>query len=166
MKLCADVFRNVSSMPVDRDTSRLLVLSAWWARKHAWNNRVSRQMWSACCNSIPLFGISDEECWQCSAAYCRCNKESPETFSMGSVWSSAQTWLPVIFISFLVWHGRRRTTFWHNELQTSVDNWLKAQAAGFYDESIGKLAPRYEKYLRWSVDYVEKLLVVMAKCCK
>ena len=64
--------------------------------------------------------------------------------------------LPVIFISFLVWNGRRRTTFWHNELQTSVENWLKAQAAGFYDEGIGKLAPRYEKCLRRSVDFVEK----------
>ena len=25
--------------------------------------------------------------WQCSAAYCSCNKETPEAFSMGSVWS-------------------------------------------------------------------------------
>ena len=42
-----------------------------------------------------------------------------------------------------------------NELQTSVKKWLKAQAAGFYDEGIGKLVPRYEKCLRRSVDYVE-----------
>ena len=41
--------------------------------------------------------------------------------------SSAETWLPVIFISFLVWNGRRRTTFWQNELQTSVKTWLEAQ---------------------------------------
>ena len=34
---------------------------------------------------------------------------------------SAQTWLPVIFISFLVWNGHR-TTFWHNELQTNIEN--------------------------------------------
>ena len=27
----------------------------------------------------------------------------------------------------------------------SIENWLKAQAAGFYDEGIGKLVPHYEK---------------------
>ena len=59
--------------------------------------------------------------------------------------SSAWTWLPVISISFLIRNGRRRTTFWHNELQTSVKNWLKAQVAGFYDEGIGKLVPHDEK---------------------
>ena len=40
-------------------------------------------MWSECCNSIPLFRTSDMECclrycpssWQCSAAYCSCNKD-------------------------------------------------------------------------------------------
>ena len=69
--------------------------------------------------------------------------------------SSAQTWLPVIFISFLIRNGRRRTTFWHNELQTSVENWLKAQASGFYDEGIGKLVPCYEKYIRRSADYIK-----------
>ena len=69
---------------------------------------------------------------------------------------SARTWLPVIFISFLLWNGRRKTTFWYNELQTSVENWLKAQAAGFIDEGIEKLVSRYEKCLRRSVDYVEK----------
>ena len=66
--------------------------------------------------------------------------------------SSARTWLPVIFNSFLIWNGRKRTPFRHNELQTSVENWLKAQAAGFYDEGIGKLVPCYEKYLSRSVD--------------
>ena len=70
--------------------------------------------------------------------------------------SSTRTCLPMMFISFLVRNGRRRTTFWHNELQTSVVNWLKAQAAGFYDEGIGKLVPRYEKCVRRSVDYVEE----------
>ena len=30
-----------------------------------------------------------------------------------------------------------------NELQTSVENWLKAEEAGFYEEGIGKLVPRY-----------------------
>ena len=75
--------------------------------------------------------------WQCSAAYSSCNKEAPEAFSMVSVShppSSARTSLPVFFMSFHVWNGSRMTTFWHNELQTSVENWLKAQAVGFYDE--------------------------------
>ena len=70
--------------------------------------------------------------------------------------SSARTCLPMIFISLLVWNGLRWTTIWHYELQTSAENWLQAQAAGFYDEGIVKLVPRYEKCLRWSVDYVEK----------
>ena len=104
--------------------------------------------------------------WQCSATYCSCNKVAPEPFSMWSVWSSTGAWLPVIFISFLVWNCRRRTKFWHNELQTSVKNWLKAQASGFYDEGIEKLVPRYKKCLRRSVDYIEKWLVGVAKCCK
>ena len=43
-----------------------------------------------------------------------------------------------------------------NELQTSVENLLKAQAAGFYGEGIRKLVPRYEKCLCRSSDYVEK----------
>ena len=44
----------------------------------------------------------------------------------------------------------------YNELQTSVENWLKAQAAGFYDKGIGKLVLRYEKYPCLSDDYVER----------
>ena len=79
--------------------------------------------------------------WQCSAAQCRCNKEATKAFSMGcisSTPSSPQIWLRVVFISFFVWNGRSRTTFWHNELKISIENyWLKAQAAGFYDENIG-----------------------------
>ena len=92
-------------------------------------------MWSACCNSIPLFRTSDEECCpqvllhnnappHTAGATKRLLKrfrlevfDNPPTF--------ARTWLPVISISFLVWNGRRRTTFWDNELQTSVQNWLK-----------------------------------------
>ena len=80
--------------------------------------------------------------------------------------SSARTWLPVMFIYFLVWNGRKKATFWQNELQTSVENWLKAQAAGFYDEGIGKLILRYKKCLCRSVVYVETWLVDVAKWCK
>ncbi|GBO26654.1 Histone-lysine N-methyltransferase SETMAR [Araneus ventricosus] len=43
-----------------------------------------------------------------------------------------------------------------NELQTSVQNWLKIQAAAFYDEGIGKLVPRYDKCMNRNGDYVEK----------
>ncbi|GBN90237.1 hypothetical protein AVEN_24775-1 [Araneus ventricosus] len=35
-----------------------------------------------------------------------------------------------------------------NELQTSLQNWLKTQAAAFYDEGIGKLVPRYGRCIR------------------
>ena len=65
---------------------------------------------------------------------------------------SVQIWLPVILISFLLGNSRRRTTFWHNELQTSVENWLKAQAAGFYDEGIGKLVPLGLPYVWFFLD--------------
>ncbi|GBO38699.1 Histone-lysine N-methyltransferase SETMAR [Araneus ventricosus] len=43
-----------------------------------------------------------------------------------------------------------------NELQTCVQNWLKTQAAAFYDEGIGKLVPRYDKCMNRNCDYVEK----------
>ena len=84
--------------------------------------------------------------WQCSAAHCSCNKERFRWEVFDHPPSSAQTWLPVLLISFLIWNGGRKTTFWHNELQTGgVENWLKAQTAGFYDEGIGELVPRFEK---------------------
>ena len=143
----------------------------FWARSEPLNmpkTIVSRQMWSACCNSIPSFGKSNEECCpQVLSSFMP--KPRPHTAAATKrllkrfLWkesdhlpSSARTWLPVIFIFFLVWNRCRRTTFWHNELQTSIENWLKAQVAGFYDEGIGKLVPRYEKCIRRSVNYVEK----------
>ena len=43
-----------------------------------------------------------------------------------------------------------------NVLLTSIENWLKAHVAGFYDEGIGKSVPLYEKCVRRSGDYVEK----------
>ena len=86
--------------------------------------------------------------WQCSAAHCSCNKEASWSVFDGKCLVThhhpPQTWLPVIFISFLVWNSRRRTTFWQSELEIGVENWLNVQAAGFYDEGIGKLAPRCE----------------------
>ena len=70
----------------------------FWARSEPLNmpkTIVSRQIWSACYNSIPLFRKSDGNVvlvycpcsWQCSAANYSCNKEAPGAFSMGSVWS-------------------------------------------------------------------------------
>ena len=94
---------------------------------------------------------------QCSAAYAAATKRLLQRFR----WevfdhspSSARTWFPVIFISFLIWIGRRRAIFWHSEVQTSAENWLKAQVAGFYDEGIEKLVPHYKKCLCRSIDYV------------
>ena len=113
-------------------------------------------MWSARCNLIPLFRTSDEECCPQVLSFFMTmpgrilqlqQKGYPKRFRwevFDHLPSSARTWLPVIFISFLVCNGRRRSTFCHTELQTSVENWLNAEAAGFYDESIGMLAPPYE----------------------
>ena len=155
MHFCADVLRNVSSMPVDRDTLHVSVLNAYWVRKYSWN-RVSRQMCSACCNWISLFRTSDEEYWpQVLSFFMTTLGRIMQLQQRGSLSvfdgkcfyhppSSARTWFPVIFISFLVWDGRRRTTFWHSELQTSIENWQK-KADGFYDEGTGKLVPCYEK---------------------
>ena len=42
------------------------------------------------------------------------------------------------------------------ELYARVVNVLKAQAAAFYDEGLGKLKARYEKGLFRSGDYVQK----------
>ena len=72
--------------------------------------------------------------WQCSAAYCSCDKEAPEAFWMGRVWSPTiirPDLAPCDFHLFPHMRGHRRTTFWQNELQTIVENWLKGQAAGF-----------------------------------
>ena len=70
----------------------------FWARSEPVNmpkTIVSRQMWNAWCNLIPLIRTSDKDAvlrycpssWQCSGAHCSCDKEAPEAFSMGSVWS-------------------------------------------------------------------------------
>uniref|UniRef100_A0A1B6F3X3 Tc1-like transposase DDE domain-containing protein n=1 Tax=Cuerna arida TaxID=1464854 RepID=A0A1B6F3X3_9HEMI len=42
------------------------------------------------------------------------------------------------------------------ELQQEVTNWLKTQAADFYEEGIVKLIHRYDKCLNLNGDYVEK----------
>jgi len=40
--------------------------------------------------------------------------------------------------------------------EENVSNWLKTQAANFYEEGIQKLVPRYDKCLRNFGSYVEK----------
>ena len=66
--------------------------------------------------------------WQCSAAHCSCNKRGSSSIFDGKcliTHHTTRTWPPLIFISFLVWNDRRRTTFWHNELQISWKHrWL------------------------------------------
>jgi hypothetical protein len=43
-----------------------------------------------------------------------------------------------------------------DELRACVTQWLRSQAADFYDEGISKLVHRYDKYLNLFGDYVEK----------
>ena len=42
------------------------------------------------------------------------------------------------------------------ELQAGMNEWLKSQAATFYDDGINKLVDRYDKCLNLNGDYVEK----------
>ncbi|GFV85048.1 histone-lysine N-methyltransferase SETMAR [Trichonephila clavipes] len=42
------------------------------------------------------------------------------------------------------------------ELKENVSNWLKTQAATFYEEGIEKLVPRYDTYLQNFGSYVER----------
>ena len=42
------------------------------------------------------------------------------------------------------------------ELQAGMNEWLKSQAAKFYDDEINKLVHRYDKCLNLNGDYVEK----------
>ncbi|GFW39976.1 histone-lysine N-methyltransferase SETMAR [Trichonephila clavipes] len=42
------------------------------------------------------------------------------------------------------------------ELKENVSNWLKTQAATFYEEGIEKLAPRYDTCLQNFGSYVER----------
>ena len=118
-------------------------------------------MRSACCNSIPLFRTSDEECcprvlsffmtmlgrilqlqqrdsWSVFDGKCLITHHHPP--GLVSLWfSSPSSYETVVGQHFGTMSCRAAR---------SVENWLKAQAAGFYDEGIGKLVPRYEKCLR------------------
>ena len=89
--------------------------------------------------------------WQCLVAHCSCNKEAPAVFSMGRVWSPPYS-LDVAPLDFHLFpHMKRCLGGQHfgtdNEMQPSIEKWLKAQRTGFYDEGIVKLVPLYEKCL-------------------
>ena len=42
------------------------------------------------------------------------------------------------------------------ELKAGVNEWLKSQAADFYNEAFQKLLNRYDKWFNLNGDYVEK----------
>ena len=42
------------------------------------------------------------------------------------------------------------------ELQAGVNEWLKSQAATFYDDGINKLVHRYDKCINLNAEYDEK----------
>jgi len=51
------------------------------------------------------------------------------------------------------------------ELQAGVNEWLKSQAAKFYDDGINKLVHRYDKCLNLNGDYAEKYFKIVAFKC-
>ena len=56
-----------------------------------------------------------------------------------------------------------------NELQASAESWLKALAAGFYDEGIAKLVGllRYEKVYVWAAtEQRNKILIILGLIIK
>ena len=123
-------------------------------------------MWSACCNSIPLFRTND---WECCPQALSSSMTKPRSHNAAATkrllqrfqWeifdhpqSSAQTLLRVIssLSSYETVLGGQHFGIMSSRLAERTD---RAQAAGFSDEGIGKLVPRYEKCLRQSVDYIE-----------
>jgi histone-lysine N-methyltransferase SETMAR len=51
------------------------------------------------------------------------------------------------------------------ELMEGVKTWLSSQAADFFDTSIEKLLPRYDKCLNPSSDYLDKQLKYVCIFC-
>jgi hypothetical protein len=50
----------------------------------------------------------------------------------------------------------RSQHFNNNELMDGVKTWLNSQAADFFDTSMQKLIPQYNKYLNSGSDYIKK----------
>jgi len=59
-----------------------------------------------------------------------------------------------LFPNMKTWLAMQR--FDDAELQAGVNEWLKSQAAKFYDDGINKLVHCYDKCLNLNGDYVEK----------
>ena len=59
-----------------------------------------------------------------------------------------------LFPNMKTWLTTQR--FHDAEMQAGVNEWLKSQAAKFYDDGINKLVHRYDKCLNLNGDYVEK----------
>ena len=152
MKLWADVLRNVGYLVCPSITTRRTCQH--WARSEPVNMPKTIESPAKCGVRAVIrfiyFGTSDEEfCPQILSFFMAILGRILQLQQRGS-WGVfvgkclithhlSRTWLSVIFIPFLVWNCRRRTIFWHNELQISVENWLKAQAAGFYYEGYWKV---------------------------
>ena len=165
MKLCADVLRNSLICPsiVTHHTCQ------FWARSEPVNMPKTILSPSKCgVRAVIRFLYSESvtknavlryctSSWQCSAAHCNCNKEAPEAFSMGSVWSPTiicPDFAPCDFhLSPRMKRSKDILAQWAADQFREL---AESTAAGFYDEVIGKLVPRYEKCLCRSVKYVEK----------
>jgi hypothetical protein len=88
-----------------------------------------------------------------------CTWNTAGALQLGAVWPpSLQPWsrfqqLPPVYLpKEWLW----LQYFNNNELMESVKTWLSSQAANFFDTSIHKLIPWYDKYLSSSSYYVEK----------
>jgi hypothetical protein len=60
-----------------------------------------------------------------------------------------------LFTCLKKWVGSQRFNK-NEELMEGVKTWLSSQTADFFDTSIQKLIPRYDKCLSSGCDYVEK----------
>ena len=84
-------------------------------------------------------------------------------------WESLGGRFSIISLTALIWqpsdyHLFMRMKKWlamqrfedDEELKAGVNEWLKSQAADFYDEGFQKLVNRYDKCLNLNGDYMEK----------
>ena len=76
--------------------------------------------------------------WQCSAAQCSCNKEAPEAFWTGSVWSHTIIRTDLAPCDFHLFPRMKQSNEDDILAQWAAEQ-RRAQAAGFYGEGIGKL---------------------------
>ena len=97
--------------------------------------------------------------WQRPPAHGQLHSRALGSFWMGGVWSSAvqsgscAERLPLVS-KHENWLATQRFDD-EADLQAGVNEWLKSQAATFYDDGINKLVHRYDKCLNLNGDYVE-----------